>query len=32
MTEISTFELSEIYLLGNAYEENAGRIDQYNSV
>lgn len=32
MTVIGNFDSGEIYLLGNAYGENAGRIDQYNSI
>jgi hypothetical protein len=32
MSEIGKFEAAEIYLLGDEYETNAGRIDQYNSI
>jgi hypothetical protein len=32
MSVIGTFESSEIYLLGDEYETNSGRIDKYNKI
>jgi hypothetical protein len=32
MTEIGSFTSSEIYLLGDEFDANSGRIDKYNSI